>query len=212
MRLHDRLVLVQVDEIWSYAQKKQARVTAEDPPEVGEAYTFVALDATSRMVIAWRVGKRYQATADAFIADLRARMLVMPQITSDGFAPCISAISTQFGTSVDYMQTVKNYRSGSRGRRDDDHRYEPPRNPFITKATIYGAPDAARASTSYVERQNGSTRQTNGRRRRLCYAFSKKLENHCASVALNYVAYNLCRVVRTLRVTPAMQAGLTDHV
>ncbi|KYF75843.1 transposase [Sorangium cellulosum] len=217
VRLHDRLVrdvqcsLVQVDEIWSFVQKKQARVTEADPPDVGEAYTFVAIDATSRMVISWRVGKRDQATTDAFIADLRARMLVMPQLTSDGFAPYIPAVGASFGTSIDYMQTVKNYRSRSRGRRDD-HRYEPPRDPFITKSTVYGAPDPAKASTSYVERLNGSTRHTNGRMRRLYYAFSKKGGHHAAAVALNYVAYNLTRVIRTLRVTPAMQAGITDHV
>ncbi|WP_437875558.1 transposase [Sorangium sp. So ce513] len=217
-RLHDRLVrdvqcsLVQVDEIWSFVQKKQSRVTEKDPPDVGEAYTFVAIDATSRMVISWRVGKREQATTDAFIADLRARMLVMPQLTSDGFAPYISAVGESFGKTIDYMQTVKNYRSGSRGRRDDDHRYEPPRDPFITKTTIYGAPDPAKASTSYVERLNGSTRHSNGRMRRLCYAFSKKADHHAAAVALNYVAYNLTRVIRTLRVTPAMQAGIADHV
>ncbi|WP_104982123.1 transposase [Sorangium cellulosum] len=216
-RLHDRLVrdvqcsLVQVDEIWSFIQKKQSRVTEADPPEVGEAYTFVAIDATSRMVISWRVGKRDQTTTDAFVADLRARMLVMPQLTSDGFAPYIPAVGASFGTSIDYMQTVKNYRSGSRGRRDD-HRYEPPRDPFITKSVVYGAPDRAKASTSYVERLNGSTRHSNGRMRRLCCAFSKKGGHHAAAVALNYVAYNLTRVVRTLRVTPAMQAGITDHV
>ncbi|WP_242516536.1 transposase [Sorangium cellulosum] len=218
VRLHDRLVrdvqcsLVQVDEIWSFVQKKQARVTEADPPDVGEAYTFVAIDATSRMVISWRVGKRDQATTDAFVADLRARVLVMPQLTSDGFAPYISAVGESFGKTIDYMQTVKNYRSGSRGRRDDDHRYEPPRDPFITKTVVYGAPDPKKASTAYVERLNGSTRHSNGRMRRLCYAFSKKADHHAAAVALNYVAYNLCRVVRTLRVTPAMQAGITDHV
>ncbi|WP_437561125.1 transposase [Sorangium sp. So ce542] len=217
VRLHDRLVrdvqcsLVQVDEIWSFVQKKQSRVTEADPPEVGEAYTFVAINATSRMVISWRVGKRDQATTDAFIADLRARMLVMPQLTSDGFAPYIPAVGASFGTSIDYMQTVKNYHSGGRGRRDD-HRYEPPRDPFITKSVVYGAPDPAKASTSYVERLNGSTRHTNGRMRRLCLAFSKKADHHRAAVALNYVAYNLTRVIRTLRVTPAMQAGITDHV
>ncbi|XYI02929.1 transposase [Sorangium sp. So ce1128] len=215
-RLHDRLVrdlrtpLIQVDEIFSYVGKKQARVTEEDADGIGEAYTFVALDTLSRLVIAWRVGRRDQETTDAFMADVRARLLVMPQITSDGFSPYISAVGAQFGPSVDYMQTVKNYRTGS--YRGPDHRYEPPRDPFITKTVVYGAPDPKRASTSYVERQNGTHRHTNGRMRRLCYAFSKKPENHRAAAALHYVAYNLCWVVKTLRVTPAMQAGITDHV
>ncbi len=215
-RLHDRIVrdlscsLIQVDEIWSYVQKKEARVTAKDPPGIGEAYTFVGIDANSRLVLAWRVGRRDQETCDAFIADLRARLLVMPQITSDGFVPYIPAVGASFGPGVDYMQTVKNYRTGA--QRGPDHRYEPPRDPFITKHTVYGAPDAARASTAYVERLNGTTRHTNGRMRRLCNAFSKRLENHRAAVALNYVHYNLCHVVKTLRITPAMQAGITDHI
>ncbi|WP_437494835.1 transposase [Sorangium sp. So ce1014] len=215
-RLHDRLVrdlrtqLIQVDEVFGYVGKKPARVTKDDPESIGEAYTFVAMDTLSRLVIAWRVGRRDQETTDAFMADVRARLLVMPQITSDGFAPYISAVGAQFGPSVDFMQTVKNYRTGS--YRGPDHRYEPPRDPFITKTTIYGAPDAARASTAYVERQNGTHRHQNGRMRRLCYAFSKKFENHRAAAALHYVAYNLCWVVKTLRVTPAMQAGITDHV
>lgn len=195
-RLHDRVVrdlrtpLIQADEIWSYVGKKEARVTANDPPGIGEAYTFAGIDTLSRLVIAWRVGRRDQETCDAFIADLRARLLMMPQITSDGFAPYIPAVGASFGPGVDYMQTVKNYRTGA--QRGPDHRYEPPRDPFITKSTIYGAPDAVRASTSYVERLNATTRHTNGRMRRLCYAFSKRPEHHRAAIALNYVAYNLC--------------------
>lgn len=220
VRLHDGLVrdlrttLVQFDEIWSYGQKKESRVTAADPPGVGEAYTFAAIDALSRLVIAWRVGKRDQETCDAFMSDVRARLLVMPQITSDGFAPYIRSVWAEFGPGVDYMQTIKNYGRG--GQRDDDHRYEPPRpepgRPFITKATVFGAPNPKHASTAYIERLNGTTRHTNGRMRRLCYAFSKRPEHHRAAVALDYVGYNLCHVVRTLRVTPAMQAGVTDHV
>lgn len=215
-RLQDRLArdlrtpLIQVDEIWAYVGKKDARVTEADPPGIGETYTFTAMDALSRFVICWHVGRRDQASADAFITDLRARVVMMPQITSDGFAPYITSIGDAFGKSVDYMQTVKNYRTGA--QRGPDHRYEPPRDPFVTKHTVYGAPDAKRASTAYMERQNGTARHMIGRMRRLCYAFSKRPENHRAAVALSYVGYNLTRVVRTLRVTPAMQANVTDHV
>jgi len=215
-RLHDRLVrdlscsLIQVDEIWSYVKKKEARVTPKDGPDVGEAYTFVALDATSRMVIAFLVGKRDQESTDLFIADLRARLLVMPQMTADGYAPYITAIGASFGPGVDFAQTIKNYHQGA--QRGPDHRYEPPREPFITKKTIFGAPDMKRASTAYTERNNCTMRHHIGRMRRLCLAFSKKLENHRAAVALNYAWYNLGTIVRTLRVTPAMQAGVTDHV
>ncbi|WP_441292049.1 IS1 family transposase [Sorangium sp. KYC3313] len=215
-RLHDRLVrglrceLIQADEVFSYVGKKQARVTEKDAPGIGETYSFTALDTASRLVIAWRVGKRDMETCGPFIADLRSRLLVMPQITTDGFAPYIATVAEHFGLSVDYMQTVKNYRTGS--YRGPDHRYEPPRDPFITKHTIYGAPDAKKASTAYVERLNGTTRHLLGRMRRLCYAFSKAPEHHRAAVALHYTYFNLCWTVRTLRVTPAMEAGLTGHV
>ncbi|MRG97137.1 transposase [Polyangium spumosum] len=216
--LHNRLArglscsLVQMDEVWSFVQKKQARVTPEDGPDVGEAYTFTALDASSRFVIAWHVGKRDQASTDVFMADLRARLVVMPAMTSDGFAPYIAAVGTSFGPGVDFAQTIKNYTK--RGRREGpaDHRYEPPRDPFITKRTVYGAPDLDKASTAYVERNNATMRHHVGRMRRLCYAFSKKLVNHRAAVALAYFHYNFCHVVSTLRVTPAMAVGLTDHV
>lgn len=216
-RLHDRLVrdlsprLIEIDEIWSYVGKKQARVMADDPPWLGEAYTFVGLDATSRLCIAYQVGKRDQSTADAFVADLRARLLVMPQLmTSDGFVPYIAAIETSFGPACTYAQVVKNYRCG--GLRDDDHRYEPPRDPFLTKRAIYGTPDLERAATSHVERNNGTMRHHIGRIRRLCYAFSKRIENHRAAVALGYAWYNFGTIVKTLRVTPAMATGITDHV
>lgn len=215
-RLHDRLVRdltctqIVADEVWSFCQVKQARVQPHHAEGSGEAYTFVALDKTSRMAISFYVGKRDQASTDIFMADLRSRLLVMPSITTDGFAPYVSAVGAEFGKSVDFAQTVKNYRS--KGRRDD-HRYEPPRGiDFITKKAVYGAPDLDNASTAYIERNNGTMRHKIGRMRRLVYAFSKKLPNHRAACALNYVWYNLGCIVRTLRVTPAMAAGVSDHV
>lgn len=216
-RLHDRLVrelaidAIEIDEVWSYVRKKQARVTADDPAWVGEAYTFVGLDATSRLCIAYRVGKRDQATADAFVADLRARLLQMPQqMTSDGFAPYITAIEVSFGSACSYAQVIKTFSHG--GRRDDDHRYEPPRDPFLTKRAIFGTPDLPSASTAHVERNHGTMRHHIGRIRRLCYAFSKRPQNHQAAVALGYAWYNFGTIVKTLRVTPAMAAGISDHV
>jgi IS1 family transposase len=215
-RLHDRLARdlmcsqIVADEVWSYCLAKEARARPDHPEGTGEAYTFVALDKASRFAITWHVGKRNQASTDAFMADLRARLLVMPSITTDGFAPYVSAVGAEFGPSVDYAQTVKNY--SSRGRRDD-HRYEPPRGiDFITKKAVYGAPDMASASTAYIERQNATMRHKIGRMRRLVYAFSKRLPNHIAACALNYCFYNLATIIRTLRVTPAMAAGVTDHV
>ena len=214
--LHNRIArdlscsLIQVDEVWSFVQKKQARVTEEDGPDVGEAYTFTALDASSRFVIGWYVGKRNEESARAFMNDVRARLVVMPAMASDGFAPYVSAIGSAFGPGVDYAMTVKNY--GSKRPRRDDHRYEPPRDPFITKKAIFGAPNLEAASTAYIERQNGTMRHHVGRMRRLCQAFSKRLPSHRAAVALGYVHYNFCHVVKTLRVTPAMQLGIADSV
>jgi IS1 family transposase len=216
-RLHDKLARdltctdIECDEIWSYVAKKQARVTAEDSPEVGEAYTFVALDRASRFVIAFHVGKRNQASTDAFMADLRARLVLMPDLSTDGFAAYPSAVGAEFGPSVNYGSMVKNYRSG--GRRDDDHRYEPPRGvDFITKKTVYGAPDMASVSTAHVERNNLTMRHHIGRIRRLCLAFSKKLDRHCHAVSLGYVAYNMCTVVKTIRMTPAMAVGAVSEL
>ena len=215
-RLHDRMARdltctqVVADETWSYVQVKQARVRPDHPEGAGEAYTFVALDKTSRFVITWHVGKRDGASTDAFVADLRARLLVMPTIVTDGFVPYVKAVGAEFGPAVDFAQTVKNY--SSRGRRDD-HRYEPPRGiDFITKKTVYGAPDLNDASTAYIERQNGTMRHKIGRTRRLVYAFSKRISNHVAACALGYTWYNLGCIVRTLRVTPAMACGVTDKV
>ncbi len=219
IHLHNRLArglscsLVQVDEIWSFVGKKESRVTEKDAAGIGEAYTFVALDASSRFAIGWYVGKRDQASTDAFMNDVRARLVVMPAMTSDGFAPYVSAIGASFGPGIDYAQTIKNYTK--RGRSDGqrhDHRYEPARDPFITKKSIFGAPNLDKASTAYVERNNGTMRHHIGRIRRLCYAFSKKIDNHRAAIALGYVHYNLCHVVSTLRVTPAMAAGVADRV
>lgn len=214
-RLHNRMArglscaLIQMDEMWSYVGKKQARVTAEDSPEVGEAYVFVGLDSTSRFVISFHVGRRDQANANAFMTDLRSRLVVMPSIVSDGFVPYVQAVGQSFGPGVDYSQMVKNYHGSKR----PDHRYEPSREaPFIVKKSVYGAPDLSKTSTAYVERNNGTLRHHVGRMRRLTYAFSKKLANHRAAIALTYVWYNLGMVVSTLRVSPALAAGVTDHI
>ncbi|MBK9266147.1 MAG: transposase [Polyangiaceae bacterium] len=221
IHLHNKIArnlscpLVQLDEIWSFVRKKQSRVTAKEHAEgLGEAYTFVALDSGSRFVICWKVGKRNEESAKSFVKDLRSRLIVMPAMTSDGFAPYVSAVESSFGRTIDYAMTIKNYTK--KGRRDDDYRYEPPRikngEGFITKKTVFGAPDLDSASTAYIERQNGTMRHLVGRIRRLCLAFSKDPRHHSAAIALGYLHYNMCHVISTLRVTPAMQLGVTDHV
>lgn len=214
-RFHDRIARdltcteVECDEIWSFVGKKQRRVTAADPKEIGEAYTFVALDRASRFVIAFHVGKRDQAATDAFMRDLRARLVLMPDLSTDGFTAYASAVGAEFGRSINYATMTKNYRSG--GRRDDDHRYEPPRGiDFISKRTVYGSPEHARTSTAHVERNNLTMRHHVGRIRRLCLAFSKRFDHHCHAVALGYVWYNVGCVVKGLRMSPAMAVGALD--
>ncbi|XXX61562.1 IS1 family transposase [Sorangium sp. So ce124] len=217
-RLHNRLVrdvdcrTVQVDEIGSYVQKKQARVLPGDSPEFGEAYVFVGMASASKLVISYRVGKRDEANTAAFTKDLRARLVTIPQLYSDGWAPYVAAVGGAFALvgSVDYAQVVKRY--NRKARRDDDHRYEPPRDPFITKTPVFGVPDMQRASTLHVERQNLTIRMHIRRFTRLCNGFSKRLPHHKAAVALHMAFYNFCRPHDALRVTPAMEAGLTDHV
>jgi len=201
---------IEQDEVWSYIGRKQARCTPEQSAAgYGEAYTFVSLAMPSRYVITWTVGKRDQATAMKFEADTRARLVVMPSITTDGFMPYPLAIGTHFGPGVDYAQTVKHYTRS--GRRDDDHRYEPPREPFVTKHVVFGAPNVDAATTVHVERNNGTMRHFIGRMRRLVCAFSKSPEHHRAAVSLAYCYYNLCWIPRSIRVTPAMAIGTTTH-
>jgi IS1 family transposase len=212
-RLHDRLVrdlscsTVQVDEIWSFCSKKQKRVELWDPPEYGDLYTFTAFDQSSKLVISYLTGKRTDETTRRFITDLRSRLIVMPAMTSDGWAPYIGAIRDIFGPDTDYGQLVKNY-SYRGGTIREDHRYEPPRDPFITRRRVSGAPDVDRMTTTGVERNNGTMRHMIGRQRRLCYAFSKDAVHHAAAWSLCVAWYNFAHIVRTTRMTPAMRAGI----
>lgn len=219
-RLHNRLVrdlscsLIDMDEQWGWVKKKGPRVTAEDPPGVGEAWTWVGLDRGSRLAITYHVGRRDQASANAFMADLRSRLVVMPKLmTSDGLSLYGTAIAEHMGPAATYAQQIKNYSRGV--RRTPDHKYEPPRmgeGSFITTKAVMGTPDLSLASTSKVEVNNLLARHKNGRMRRLCLAFSKTLHGHKAAVSLCYVHFNFCHVLRTTRTTPALAAGVTDHL
>lgn len=214
-RLHDVLARdltcteIECDEIWSYVGKKQAHVKPTDAPEMGEAYTFVGLCRASRFAVSFRVGKRDQPSTDAFMADLRARLVVMPVLSTDGFASYPSAVGAEFGPGVDFGTMTKNYRAGGRA----DHRYAAERGvKFITKKAVFGAPDLAKTSTAHIERNNLTMRHHVGRIRRLCLAFSKRFDHHCHAVALGYVWYNVGCIVKGLRMTPAMAVGATDRL
>lgn len=204
---------IQTDEIWSFIYKKQARLKEEDllrHPERGDQYTFVGMCADSKLVIAHTTGKRNAATTTRFIQDLASRLNGnRPQIATDGYEPYRDIIEDQFGyDGVDYGQLIKNYVSQYPGR----GRYSPPRVSGTVKRKVMGDPTEGDISTSYVERQNLTMRMQMRRFTRLTNAFSKKLKNLKAAVSLHFAHYNFCRIHQSLQVTPAMAAGLTDHV
>jgi IS1 family transposase len=202
-------VEIEVDEIWGYVGKKQRHVhQGDDATQVGDCWTFVAIDPESKLIPSFKTGKRDAATTRAFIADLAGRLNNRVQINSDAFPMYASAIDEAFECQVDYAQVVKSYETEPAG----SGRYSPPKVTEIEKTAIIGDPNLDMASTSYVERSNLTIRMSNRRMTRLTNAFSKKLENHKAAMALHFANYNLCRVHRSLRVTPAMEAGITDHV
>lgn len=212
-RMHDALVrdirchFIEADEQWSFIQKKEKRVTDLDDVDAGDVFTYSALDRNSLLIVAYRVGKRTQKTTDAFAADLRSRLLVAPVMSFDGFAQYPIAMAKCF-EAVDAGQVIKKYRGGM----SPDYKYEPARDAhFIRKQTVLGAPEHMDLGTSKVERYHLTMRHTNGRKRRLCLAFSKCFENHEYAVDLSIAAYNWCHVISTHGKSPAHAAGLTDH-
>lgn len=203
---------VQADEIWTYVFKKQARLVAgADDPEFGDQYVFVGMDADTKLVISHLVGKRDASSTYYFMRDLRERVKGRIQLTTDGFKPYRPAVEDTFGGDVDYAQLVKVYGEVPKGAGGRGW-YAAAKFMSAYSSTVSGVPRPSAVSTSYVERQNLTMRMQMRRFTRLTNAFSKKLENLKASVALHFAHYNFVRVHQTLRVTPAMQAGLTNHV
>jgi transposase-like protein/IS1 family transposase len=201
---------VECDEVWAFIGKKQKRVRVDDDPNMGDAYTFVAIERHSKLVLNIAVGKRNQHTTNAFIEGLSQAVAPRQhfQITTDGFRPYIGAIDATLGHRVDFAQLIKVYRSSQ----DGEARYSPAEVASVEEVLVIGRPDPERICTSIVERSNLSLRMGIRRFTRLTNAFSKKWENHWAAVALWFTFYNFCRVHKSLRVTPAMEAGITDHV
>jgi transposase-like protein/IS1 family transposase len=202
---------LQLDEIWTYCGKKQRHVRKDDSPEMGDAWVYVAIDADTKLVPAFHVGKRHIEDTRTFLWDLYARIKGRTQITTDGLNHYRAAIPDTFGLDVDFAQLVKLF--GDYGQHDSpDARYSPPRITEVVSKVRSGDPDPDHISTSFVERQNLTMRMAIRRFTRLTNAFSKKLVNLKAAVALHFAYYNFCRVHSSLRVTPAMEAGITDHV
>ena len=199
---------IQCDEIWSFVGAKQKQVNA-GAQGVGDVWTWTAIDADTKLVPSWMVGDRGSDTAKRFISDLAGRLSNRVQLTTDGHKVYLNAIENAFGNDIDYAMLVKQY---GECREGGEVRYSPAVCTGAKKEAITGNPDPNHVSTSYVERQNLTMRMSIRRFTRLTNAFSKKVENHTAAVALHFMHYNFCRIHQTLRVTPAMAAGVTDHV
>lgn len=204
---------VQVDEIWTYVFKKQARISVdENVAGIGDQYVFVGIDSDTKLVISHLVGKRDAASCYYFMRDLKDRLATRVQLTTDGFKPYINAVDDTFGTEVDYAQLVKIYGQPKASAANARNWYEPVRVIGTIPMGVMGRPKAMGISTSHVERQNLTMRMQMRRFTRLTNGFSKKLDNLKAHIALHFAHYNFVRVHQTLRTTPAMAANLTDHL
>jgi IS1 family transposase len=197
---------LQVDEIWGFIGKKERHVRPGDDPQYGDVWTFCAIDADTKLVPSFKVGKRDRATANAFVADVASRLRNRIQLSSDSLRSYVEAVELAFGADVDYAQIVKEY--GQDDLISPERKYSPPEVLSMEKRRISGQPNMDLASTSYIERLNGTTRLHMRRLTRLTYAFSKKLENFQAAVGLHFAYYNFVKRHSTLRCTPAMEAGI----
>jgi len=203
---------VQVDEIWSFVYAKEKNVPEEMRGNlgVGDCWTWTAIDADTKLAICWLVGERDGNHANQFIADLACRLTDRIQLSSDGLTMYRKAVAKGFSNDVDFAQIIKVF--GVIASEAPGGRYSPPMVTSIRKDAYIGNPDMAHVSTSFVERQNLSMRMSMRRFTRLTNAFSKKIENHAAAIALHFAYYNFCRIHKTLRVNPAMAAGVTDRL
>ena len=197
-RLHDQVMrnlqipLLQIDETWAFVQKKQKHVQPDSPPEQGDCYLWLAFDPLTKVVVSYHLGKRTAENARALLTDLRGRILNRPQLTTDGFNAYVDAVDDVFGSEVDYAMIVK-----EAGFRKQVHQ---------------GDPDLELVSTSLLERCNLTVRMQLKRHARRTNAHSKTLAHHRSAVALHFAFYHFCRVHETLRVTLAMELGVTDHI
>ncbi|HXC55166.1 MAG TPA: IS1 family transposase [Rhizomicrobium sp.] len=199
---------IELDEIWAFVGKKQRKIVAGDSDMIGDQYTFIALADTAKAIITYRTGKRTSENTQVFADDLRARVIGSPEISTDGFNAYPWCIAHAFGENVSHGVVEKHY--AVNGSPEASRRYSPGQVVKVTKNVARGVP--THISTSYVERQNLTLRMSQRRFTRLTNGFSKTYLNHCAAVALYVAHYNMCRVHEALRVTPAMQLGVADHV
>jgi transposase-like protein/IS1 family transposase len=199
---------LELDEVWTYVGKKRRNVREGDSLEVGDQWVFVAIDADTKLIPCFHVGKRHIEDTRTFLWDLYGRIEGRTQITTDGLHHYRAAVPDTFGLDVDFAQLVKLFGEVE----NPNARYSPPRITEVLSKVRSGNPDPDHISTSFVERQNLTMRMAIRRFTRLTNAFSKKLLNLKMAVALHFAYYNFCRTHKTIRVTPAMEAGITDHV
>jgi IS1 family transposase len=202
---------IQCDEIWSFCYAKKKNVTAEiarKHPDAGDVWTWTAIDADSKLVPSWLVGSRDAGAAYEFMQDVASRVRHRVQLTTDAHRPYLSAVEDAFGADIDYAVLQKIYGTDP----ENETRYSPAKCLGTKCETIQGTPDAKHISTSYVERQNLTMRMHMRRFTRLTNAFSKKAENHAHAVAIHFMWYNFVKIHGSLRMTPALAAGVTDRL
>ena len=200
----------ELDEVWSFVKKKKKNVRAEDPDTVGDQFIYLAMDSTGKAILSWLVGKRNYRNAQRLTDDLRHRVLGNPEISTDGYLPYLKAVDLSFLGQAPHGIVDKQTVIIAKGPDARDGYYAKETLVRVERTPINLVPK--HISTSFIERQNLTLRMSQRRLTRLSNGFSKKYENHCAAVALYATHYNFCRVHETLRITPAMQLGITDHV
>jgi IS1 family transposase len=199
---------LQLDEIWAFIFSKQANTgwIYRDTGVRGDTWTWLGIDADSKLIAAWYTGSHGGGAAHYFLDDLQSRLANRVQVSTDGLQAYVSGVPYAFGGNVDFGQEIKKFETVQSGK------YSPPKVIAVEKKIKCGEPDVAHISTSFAERKNLTIRMSCRRFTRLTNAFSKKLENHEHALALHFMHYNFCRVHQTLRMTPAMSAGLSDHI
>ena len=201
---------IQCDEIWSfcYAKRKNVPVKKQGQFGYGDVWTWVAIDAESKLIPTWFVGDRDAESANEFIKDLAPRLSRRVQLTTDGLKMYVEAVEEAFRSNIDYAMLVKLFGE----EKIEQHRYSPPKCNGTKRRTVLGNPESEHISTSYVERQNLTMRMGLRRLTRLTNAFSKKVQNHAHAIAIHFMYYNFARIHESLRVTPAMEASVSNHV
>lgn len=204
---------LQCDEIWSFCYSKAKNVPVEKKGQkgVGDVWTWTAICADTKLIPSWQVGARDAATAFRFMSDLSERLANRVQLTTDGNRVYVEAIEHYFGANIDYAMLIKHY-GGEGSNTKPETRYSPGNVVSTSAVKLRGNPDPDHVSTSYAERANLTMRMCMRRFTRLTNAFSKKIENHCAAISLHFMYYNFVRRHQTLRVTPAMAAGVTNRL